>query len=334
MYLTHGIDLAKARNARVAQDWILHPKRRMPEAETILKAVTGALCEFPRIIRSVRNIRSVETHDYSFINRKGETVCGRIEGIDDTERRPLVILDCGYKRDLFNFKLMGTVIASLGYRVMSVRSADELKGGEAEDYMDGVNFLRFASPEFSGLLDHRTAFVVISGGGNVLFRACSISQKFIDDNGVVCGVAISTYNSLRQQFAFMTDRLKDPNLSPNARRVLLDYQNYANRTGLTPDGDPTVFKMGSPGTYLPIIKIPVLHVHGREDDIVPVEGSIMNHRGMKEEGKDSNLIIVKGKGVHSDTGVLWRQPTNLIGMIASLMHATKYLDERVGPIFV
>jgi pimeloyl-ACP methyl ester carboxylesterase len=201
---------------------------------------------------------------------------------------------------------------------------------EADDYTDALSYLRRYS-QYKRLFGPKTAFIVISGGGNVLYRSCS-SQDFVDANQVKCGISISTYAHLDEQFKYMKEKLKDPAIDKNTKRVLADYNNYATRIGLTPDADPEVFRLGSPVTYAPEMKVPVMLLHGVDDPIVPAKGSIDIFRAMRAVGKRAKLVLMPGEGVHGNPDK-WKPGPNFalkeaIGVVATLAYACRYLRNR------
>jgi len=304
----------------------LHTSYGTPEAEPTYKLVFKSILWTPYVLWKLRNMGHVKPIRFWFTNRNNQAIEGVMYGLDDKEQKPIVAYDCGYKRGRSNFPTIGKLIACLGYRAVSILSREELKAMEADDYTDALSYLRLYS-QYKQLFGVKTAFVVISGGCNVLYRSCS-SQKFVDENRVVCGVAVAGYADLAKQFAYMKKKIEDPNIDPNTKRVLVDYNNYATRIGLTPDADPEIFRLGSPLTYAPDMKIPLMLVHGERDPIVPPEGSIEIFKIMRAVKKRVKLVLTPGEGVHGNSSKWRTSLTELAGVLATLGYAYRYLRNR------
>jgi hypothetical protein len=225
----------------------------------------------------------------------------------------------------------GVAISCIGCRPFSIRSHGELKALEADDYVDAMTFLRSKS-EFKHLFSDESAFIAISGGGNVLYRSCS-SQEFVESNGVKCGVSISTYAYLAKQFEYARKIILDPDIDEHTKRVLREYLKYADKTGLSPDSNPKEFELGSPATYAADVKIPILLIHGKEDEIVPATGSLQLYEIMKNAGKKAKLILVPGQGIHTPVSLgIWSSfahPLETAGMLATLGYTYDYLETHL-----
>jgi dipeptidyl aminopeptidase/acylaminoacyl peptidase len=193
-------------------------------------------------------------------------------GPNDERPLPLIAFDSGYKRDLFNFSIVGKVIACLGYRAFSVRSRNELKEIEAEDYIDAAEFLRNKYEKRKKIGD-KSGVVGISGGNIVVYKMCS-NQEFIGRNNLKCGVSISPFADLAEQFKYMKEVIKKQNVDSHTKEVLDGYNRYVESLGVKDTEDDSIFVKGSPITYVNELKIPLLIEHGIKDDIVPVTGSL------------------------------------------------------------
>jgi len=299
---------------------------RMPEAESTLKLVARSILWTPYLIWKLRQMEHTKATRFWFPNRNNEAIEGVMYSLDDKEQKPIVVYDCGYKRGRSNFPMIGKAIACLGYRAVSIFSREELKAMEADDYTDALAYLRTYS-QYKRLFGPKTAFVVISGGGNVLYRCCS-SQEFVDKNQVVCGVSIATYSRLDKQFEYMKEKLKDPNIDKNARRVLLDYNDHATRIGLTPDANPEMFRLGSPVTYAPELKVRVLVLHGESDPIVEAHNAIEIKQAA---GIMAKLRMVVGEGFHGNPEK-WKLGPNFslkeaVGVLATVGYAYHFLKK-------
>jgi hypothetical protein len=299
-----------------------------PEAESMLKLVVKSVLWTPYVLWKMRKFSDVKATEFQFTNRNQQELDGVMYGLDDSEQRPIVAYDCGYKKGRSDFPMIGKTLACLGYRAVSIFSREELKAKESDDYTDALSYLRLYS-EYKQFFGPKTAFLVISGGCNIMYRSCS-SQEFVNKNNVVCGISIAAYSNLSEEFEHMRKKLKESNIDPNTKEVLTDYNDYATRIGIVPSGDPKLFRLGSPETYAPDMKKPVLLIHGVYDEIVPSSGSIHIYKTMKRAGKEAKLVLTPGEGVHGNPDKWLTSLTELAGITATIGYAYRYLKKRFG----
>lgn len=281
----------------------------------------------PSILWKLRKIATIRSQRFWYLNRKNEVIEGIMYGPDDDSQLPLIAFDSGYKRDLFNFSIVGKMIACLGYRTFSVRSKNELKSIEADDYMDAFNFLR-TKYDKRHIIKDEGAFIGLSGGNIVTYKACS-SEEFVVKHNIRCGISISPFSDLAEQFEYMKKKIKERDISPNALRVLEDYNRYVESLGVTDTSDREIFVNGSPSTYCKDIRVPLLIEHGITDDIVPAFNSLRLYKLLKKEKKDVQLVLIPGKGIHGDLKEWKNNIVDTIGLISSIIYAYKFLKDNI-----
>ncbi|MEM4133789.1 MAG: prolyl oligopeptidase family serine peptidase [Candidatus Micrarchaeia archaeon] len=282
----------------------------------------------PSVILKLRKINEIKSKRFWYLNRNKEAIEGIIYSSDTKNPLPLIAFDSGYKRDLFNFSMVGKIIACLGYRVFSVRSRNELKSTEAEDYMDAFDFLKTKYQE-KELLENKSAIIGLSGGNIIVYKACS-SQEFVERHNIKCGISISPFDDLAEQFNYMKNKLKERDIPENTRRVLSDYNKYVESLGITDTSDSYLFTNGSPITYCKDLKVPLLIEHGIMDDIVPVTGSLKIYKTLKQENKKVELVLIPGKGIHGDLKKWKENIIETIGLISSIIYAYKFLRKHMS----
>ncbi len=282
---------------------------------------------FPSIIWKLRKINEIKSKRFWYLNRNKEAIEGIMYGPDTSKPLPVIAFDSGYKRDLFNFSIVGKVIACLGYRAFSVRSRNELKSTEADDYMDALDFLKTKYQEKDSI-QNKGAVVGLSGGNIIVYKSCS-SQEFIEKHGIRCGISISPFDDLAEQFKYMKNKLKEKDIPVNTRRVLEDYNRYVESLGVNDTSDSTLFRNGSPITYCKSLRVPLLIEHGIIDDIVPATGSLMIYRALKKENKNAELVLIPGKGIHGDLKDWKENLIETVGLISSIIYAYRFLRKNL-----
>jgi len=281
----------------------------------------------PSIIWKLRKLNETKSERFWYLNSRNEAIEGIMYGPNDERPLPLIAFDSGYKRDLFNFSIVGKVIACLGYRAFSVRSRNELKEIEAEDYIDAAEFLRNKYEKRKKIGD-KSGVVGISGGNIVVYKMCS-NQEFIERNNLKCGVSISPFADLAEQFKYTKETLKKENINEHTRKVLEDYNKYVESLGVNDTTDDSIFVNGSPITYVNELRIPLLIEHGIRDDIVPVTGSLNIYSMATKARKEVELVLIPGKGVHGDMKEWRRDLIGTISLISSIIYAYSFMKKHL-----
>ena len=282
----------------------------------------------PIILWKMRNFEEIKSKRFWYTNRENKPIEGIMYGPEGNEPLPLIAFDSGYQRDLFNFSIVGKVIASLGYRTFSVRSKNELKGTEADDYMDAMDYLRTSYPG-NDSIGNTSAVVGVSGGNIVVYRSCS-SADFVRRHSVRCAVSIAPFADLAEQFTYMKKILKQNSLPDNVREVLEEYNKYVESLGVTSTtSDPKMFENGSPITYCKDILVSILNIHGIKDKIVPASGSLQINKEMKKHRKRIQTVLTPGEGIHGDLSKWKKELIPTIGLGASIVYAYTFLKKQL-----
>ena len=306
----------------------LHDIYDITDAPSVLGFTLKTATYLPMILWKMREYDSIKSQRFWYKNKKNEIIEGIMYGPEGEEPLPLVALDSGYRRDLFNFSIVGKVIACLGYRAFSVRSHNELKGMEADDYMEGMEYIR-TKYDRKEMIGKDSAVVGISGGNIVVYRSCS-SRDFVERHSVKCAISIAPFADLEEQFKHMKKTLKKPDIPQNVRKVLEDYDQYVESLGVSgPGSDPSLFKNGSPVTYCKDMLVGILNIHGINDKIVPATGSLKIHKEMQKNGKGIETIITPGEGIHGDLSKWKKEIIPTLGLGASIVYAYRFLKNQL-----
>ncbi len=282
----------------------------------------------PVILWKTKNFEEIKSKRFWYKNRDNQPVEGIMYGPKGNNPLPLIAFDSGYQRDLFSFSIVGKVIASLGYRTFSIRSKNELKGTEADDYMDAMDYLRTSYPEKDSI-GKTSAIIGVSGGNIVVYRSCS-SKDFVKRHSVKCAISIAPFADLAEQFMYMKKILKQQNIPDNVKGVLEEYNEYVKSLGVkSTTSDPKMFENGSPITYCKDIIVKILNIHGIKDKIVPASGSLKIHKEMKKNGKEIETILTPGEGIHGDLSKWKKELIPTIGLGASLVYAYTFFKKHL-----
>lgn len=100
-----------------------------------------------------------------------------------------------------------------------------------------------------------------------------------------CSVSINRVTHLPKQIEFVEDKLDDD----------LFEQYVAQRIG-DPDTEIQMLNAHSPALISKQLNVPVLLIHGEEDDVVPFEQSKMMHTVLKRRDKPVKFVSVKDAG--------------------------------------
>jgi hypothetical protein len=297
------------------------------DTPSLLNFTIKTMFYMPSILWKLRKINKVKSERFWYVNRNNEAIQGIIYGLPTQEKLPIIAFDSGYKRDLFNFSIVGKVLACLGYRAFSVRSRNELKSIEADDYMDALDYLKDKHPN-KNLYTNKSAVIGLSGGNIVVYKSCS-SKEFVNKHNIKCGISISPFDDLAEQFKYLKKKINDNEISENTKRILLDYNKYIESLGVTDTSDEELFRNGSPITYCKDMDVPMLIEHGIADDVVPSVGSIRIYRELKRHQKEAELILILGKGIHGDLKKWGENIVETIGLLSSIIFAYKFLEKHM-----
>jgi len=282
----------------------------------------------PSIIWKLRKFKETKSERFWYLNSRNEAIQGIMYGPNNNDPLPLIAFDSGYKRDLFNFSIIGKIIACLGYRAFSVRSRNELKVIEAEDYIDAAEFLRNKYEKRNKIGD-KSGVIGISGGNIIVYKMCS-NEQFIKRNNLKCGVSISPFADLAEQFNYMKEMLKKQNIEKHTKKVLEDYNRYVESLGIKDTSDDSIFLKGSPITYVNELKTPLLIEHGIKDDVVPVTGSLKIYSQSKKAKKQVELILIPGKGIHGDLKEWKKDLIGTISLISSIIYVYSFMKKHIN----
>jgi dipeptidyl aminopeptidase/acylaminoacyl peptidase len=205
---------------------------------------------------------------------------------------PLVVLPHGGPavRDTADFAWWSQALAAQGYAVLqpnyrgSWLSWRFVSAGFGEwgrkmqtDLSDGVRYLAQ-----QGIAD--PARVCIVGGSYGGYAA--LAGPAIDPGTYRCAVAVAGIADLRRFLNWV-----------NAWRLHADNhtQRYLDRfLGVKSPEDPALDAI-SPIKHLDAITVPVLLIHGKDDTVVPFEQSQLMYESLHKQGKEAQLVVLKGE---------------------------------------
>ncbi|PWE18302.1 hypothetical protein DDZ18_01465 [Marinicauda salina] len=226
---------------------------------------------------------------------------------------PLVVLPHGgpERRDVYGFDDVAQLLAAKGYLVFQPQFRGSYGFGRAfaeaghgewgglmqDDVTDGVRSLLEA-----GLADpERVCIVGFSYGGYAALMGAvktpDLYRCAVSGAGVADLPAMLTWEREREESA----------------------HDYLVRTIGDPDADMAMLESRSPARRAEEIRIPVLLLHGREDDVVPIEQSEMMEAALQDAGRPVTFIPNSGGHDLSDPGVY----------ATVLFHVTGFLDEHL-----
>ncbi|WP_189487672.1 alpha/beta hydrolase family protein [Asticcacaulis endophyticus] len=208
----------------------------------------------------------------------------------DAQDLPLIVLPHGgpQSHDTFGFDWMGQALASRGYVVLqpnfrgsSGYGEDFTKAGHGQwgrkmqtDLSDGVRHLAK-----EGLIDpKRTCIMGASYGGYA-----SLAGAAIDTGVYRCAAAIAGVSDLT---AMVKWEIMENGMDKNASTVL-----YWKRFM----GDESGWDAVSPAQQAAKVTIPVLLIHGKDDDVVPVDQSYRMRDALQKAGKPVEYIALKAE---------------------------------------
>ena len=294
--------------------------------EPIIK--TG-IFDIASAVRFISPLFKVDFEDFSFKNRKGQIIEGRLCRPNGKGVYNLMPADAGLRTGVtFELPHIAIYLARTGYVVYSVQSKAEVMGGEGLDYIDALYYLR----DKYSFIGNLTAPLGISSGGAAVALKIASDIVAVKNHNIKCVVAAAAYADLAEMWKYAVDYVNTHDLNDHRTKVLIEYLQYAADLGMDPGTNPEVFDNASPINYAKDINIPTLLVHGVEDQVVPVEQSIKLYKKMKELGKDVKLKIVWGEGVHAPTLEMITELPDFVGLLQTISATQKFLKEHMNPI--
>ncbi|MBI4028599.1 MAG: alpha/beta hydrolase [Verrucomicrobia bacterium] len=183
----------------------------------------------------------------------------------------------------------GFALASINYRV----SVKAIVPANILDCKAAVRWLRRHAKEY-GLDPHRIGVWGSSAGGHLAaLLGASNGRKELE--GDVAKPVVSCDVQAVCDFCGPSDltRIARPSIR---RKFPLLYEVTAQNLGGPVEKRRDKALLVSPLHYVTSSCPPMLIVHGEEDDVVPVEESIILHEALKRAEADSTLYVLKGEG--------------------------------------
>lgn len=232
---------------------------------------------------------------------------------------PLVAFDVGLQFRVWQIPLAAEIMAKCGYAVIGTDYRKiEVAKGEVEDIASAIEY---AKKNFS-FLSGKVVLVGISMGGAAMLKIAALKGKELNIVGVA---AMAPFSDLSRNYYYASGykALHDK----RALRVRL-LQLYLKHTYITPDTNPEQYDLRSPKYYVSKINCPVLLIHGKGDEIVPVEHAIELYHRMKYYHKNIKLKIVSGEGIHTPLYVFsMLKNLNVIGFVKTWSHVVNFLKK-------
>ncbi|GAA0854595.1 S9 family peptidase [Aliiglaciecola litoralis] len=211
---------------------------------------------------------------------------------DGSQAMPLVVMPHGgpHARDYLGYDKYAQFIATRGYIVMQPNFRGSTGYGKQfeeagykqwggimqEDLEDVVTFL-----VSEGLVDKKRVCIVGAsyGGYAALMGAVKTPDMFR------CAISISGVSHLPEQVEFDLDKYDSER-----------FHNYIKDSIGDPEKDMPMLVAKSPALQADKINIPVLLIHGDDDDIVPLEQSEMMFDALDDRKKWVRMITLKETG--------------------------------------
>ncbi|MFN3966641.1 MAG: alpha/beta hydrolase family protein, partial [Endomicrobiia bacterium] len=232
---------------------------------------------------------------------------------------PLVAFDVGLQYRIWNIPIFACAIAKLGFAVIGTEySRVEIAKGEIKDI---VNAIKFCHENFD-FLDNRTFLVGVSMGGATMLN---IASKYENELNIKAVIALAPFADLARAYYYAIAFVKTtPKKDPRTGLLKL----YLKHVYTVPHINPKEYALRSPSNFVPFINCPVLLIHGKNDKIVPVDHSLELYYKMLYLGKNVELRLVPGEGVH--TPLLLREHIkrfNFFGFLQSLFYTVCFLKK-------
>jgi len=232
---------------------------------------------------------------------------------------PLIAFDVGLQYRIWDIPLFACVMAKLGFAVVGTEySRIEIARGEIKDI---VNVIKFSQQNFN-FLDGSTILVGVSMGGATMLN---IASKYENELNIKAVVALAPFADLARAYYYAIAFVKTtPKKDPRVSLLKL----YLKHTYVVPHINPEEYKLRSPSNFVPFINCPVLLIHGKNDKIVPVDHSLELYYKMLYLGKNVELRLVPGEGIH--TPLLLKEHIkrfNFIGFLQSLFYTVCFLKK-------
>lgn len=238
--------------------------------------------------------------------------------IDNLENLPTVVLPHGgpASQDQVGFDYMAQALASRGYLVIQPQfrgstgfSKSHHQAGWGQWGKGMQDDLSDAVKVFSelGYVDpNRVCIVGASYGGYAALAGASFTPDVYQ-----CAVSIAGVSHLPKMLAADKRRY-------GRKSWVLDYWN---RSILAGDYDEAILKQLSPYYSADKIKIPVLLIHGEDDDIVEYQQSKLMYKAIKKANGDASLVKLKNDDHFLQDGAT---------RIQAVTEMVKFVEKQLG----
>jgi dipeptidyl aminopeptidase/acylaminoacyl peptidase len=243
----------------------------------------------------------------------------RSPGAENAKSLPLVVYPHGgpEQRDSLSFDPWVQYLAARGYAVLQPnfrgsagfgRSFAELGYGQwgramQDDVTDAVRHL----VEQGSVDPKRICIVGASYGGYAALAGAALTPELYR-----CAVSIAGVADLAEFIGWRKRKWGADSES---------YTYWLQSIG-DPDRDAAKLAATSPARLAAAVRIPVLLIHGEEDDIVPVSQSVAMKKALDKAGRSTELMRIPGEG-HSR----WSDDNEKLALIA----IDRFLWEHLGP---
>ena len=208
---------------------------------------------------------------------------------DGVTPMPLVVLPHGgpQSRDFMGFDKYAQFIATRGYVVVKPNfrgstgygkdfekaGYKEWGGKMQEDLEDLVHFL--ANEKVIDI--NRVCIVGLSYGGYAALMGTVKTPDLYQ-----CAISINGVTHLPEQVDYDLDKFESDEIKTYIKDSIGD-----------PKVDMVMLKQRSPALHVDKIKVPILLIHGDEDDVVPYDQSEMMYEALKDADKTATFVTLK-----------------------------------------
>jgi len=253
-------------------------------------------------------------------------------GITSAANLPMIVVPHGGPegRDVWGFDPFATTFASQGYAVFqpnfrggggfgrSFVEAGHRQWGQRmqDDVTDGTRYLIQ-----QGIADsNRICIMGWSYGGYVTFTA-----SFQNTDLFKCAVAGAGVSDLPEMQRWVRDgsRRADVSDGGGAGSQSMSYRYWVQAIG-DPDRDRDMLIAHSAARNAERVTIPLLIIHGEEDETVPIEQSQIMVRAMQRAGKPTRLVELQ------DMDHYYR-PDNAAGWSVTFQESLAFFNQHIGP---
>lgn len=210
---------------------------------------------------------------------------------------PLVMLPHGGPevRDTYGYDPLVQLLATRGYQVFQPNFRGSSGFGKkfadsgkrqwgAAMQNDLVDAFEFLVREGHAAQD-RACIVGASYGGYAALAAATLTPDLFR-----CAVSLAGISDLPEHLGHKRFQMRGNE----------DLWNYMKRQIGDPKADRAMLEANSPVRFAGAVKVPVLLIHGEEDDNVPIEQSEMMDKALRKAGKDVRFVRLKDAGHSPD----------------------------------